>query len=135
MLGLHQFVDARDQVNNWCLAQIIDINSEDQTVTVHFDGWSDKYNAPFPKKTNKIAPFRSHSKGYTGQQKVALRTGWNLNQTQIVMLEKKLKEIIQSKFTCFESAHACTQFIRGELYVFVDSVMTIYTNITSNDLP
>lgn len=108
MLGLHQFLDARDQVNNWCVAQIIETNSEAQTVTLHFDGWSDKYNTEVSRKTSKIAPFRSHSKGYTGQQKVALRAGWSLNQTQIVMLENKIKEIIASKFTCFESAHACT---------------------------
>ena len=122
-------------MNNWCLSQIVETNIEAQTVTVHFDGWSDKYNVELPRKTSKIAPFRSHSHGYTGQQKVALRTGWVLNQTTFVMLETKLKEIIQSKFTCFESAHACTQFIRGELYVFVDSILTIYSNITSNDLP
>jgi hypothetical protein len=135
LLGLHQYVDARDQVNNWCVGQIIETNSETQTVTVHFDGWSDKYNVELPKKTSKIAPFRSYSRGYTGQQKVALRTGWSLNQTTFVMLETKIKEVIQSKFTCFESANACTQFIRGELYIFVDSILSLYTNITSNDLP
>lgn len=87
-------MDARDQVNNWCVGQIIDINSETQTVTVHFDGWSDKYNVELPKKTSKIAPFRSYSRGYTGQQKVALRTGWSINQTTFVMLETRIKEII-----------------------------------------
>lgn len=108
MLGLHQFIDARDSVNTWCVAQIVEVNNEAQTITIHYDGWSDKYNMTVPKKTSKIGPFRSQCKGYSGQHKVALRPGWSLNQTTLVMLETKIKEIIQTKFTCFESAHACT---------------------------
>lgn len=122
-------------MNNWCVAQIVDVNNEAQTITIHYDGWSDKYNITVSKKTSKIAPFRSHCKGYSGQNKVALRPGWTLNQTTLVMLETKIKEIVDSKFTCFESAHACTQFVRGELFIFVDSILSLSQCLTSNDLP
>jgi hypothetical protein len=47
---------------------------------------------------------------------------------------KKISDIIASEFTCFESAYQCTQFIRGELYFYVDSMITLSNVITSDDL-
>ena len=38
------------------------------TVKVHFEGWSDRHDAVFKKNSNKMAPFRSQTAGYTGQR-------------------------------------------------------------------
>jgi len=43
--------------------------------------------------------------------------------------------ILDSKFTCFTSAHECTQFIRGELYFYLDSLLTLHMSIEPSDLP
>ena len=51
------------------------------------------------------------------------------------MMEKKVNEIIKSRFTCFQSAHECTQFIRGQLYFYVDSLLTLKHATTKNDIP
>ena len=104
-------------------------------IKVHFDGWSERYDDVQSKKTTKLAPFRSHSRGYTGQHKVAYRAGWRLNPNHQVILEAKVKDIIATKFKCFGSPHECTQFVRGELFIFIDSILTMSANITSNDLP
>ena len=36
---------------------------------------------------------------------------------------------------CFKSGYECTQFIRGELFVFVDSLLTLSLYTESDDLP
>jgi len=36
------YIDARDTVNNWCVAEVLKIDSNE--VRVSYDGWSDKYN-------------------------------------------------------------------------------------------
>ena len=51
------------------------------------------------------------------------------------MIERKVNEIVESKFTCFEDAQACTQFIRGELYFYLDSLLTMPTQFDASDLP
>ena len=42
--------------------------------------------------------------------------------------------ILESKFQCFTSAFECTQFIRGELYVYMDSLLTLPMTITPSDI-
>lgn len=51
------------------------------------------------------------------------------------LLENKVKEITTSDFRCFSSAYECTQFIRGELFFYVDSLLTLHTQTTREDLP
>lgn len=65
------FIDAKDSVNNWCVATITEIN--DNKVTVSFDGWSSKWKDTHLMRGPKIAPFRRYSYGYTGQAKAAIR--------------------------------------------------------------
>ena len=43
--------------------------------------------------------------------------------------------MLSTKFTCFASAHECTQFIRGELYFYLDSLLTMEIAISPTDLP
>jgi hypothetical protein len=40
------FLDAKDTVNTWCLAQIIDV-FPDNYLLLHYDGWSKKYDEVF----------------------------------------------------------------------------------------
>jgi len=109
------FVDAKDSVNNWCVGQIVEENVDHGTVKVRFEGWSDKHDVVLKKNSNKLAPFRTQTMGYTGQRRAAFRD-FRLNQAQQIIIEKKVQRVVDSKFTCFSSAHECTQFIRGELY-------------------
>lgn len=41
---LDLYVDAKDSVNNWCIAKIIDHDLPHYKISVHFDGWSGKYD-------------------------------------------------------------------------------------------
>jgi hypothetical protein len=81
-----------------------------------------------------MAPFRNYTMGYTGQTKSAYRD-FKVNAAYHTHIMKKINDTITSEFTGFESAYQCTQFIRGELYFYVDSMITLTNIITSDDLP
>ena len=65
-LKVQSFVDAKDQVNNWCVAYVIEENLDNNTVKLHFEGWSQRFEIVLKRNSNKMAPFRSHTRGYTG---------------------------------------------------------------------
>lgn len=67
-----RFIDAQDSVNTWCLSSICQI-IDPKNIKVHYDGWSSKWDMTAKITSYKIAPFRKWSRGYTGQQRVALR--------------------------------------------------------------
>lgn len=46
----------------------------------------------------------------------------------------RVKQIMESDFKCFNSPNELTQFIRGELYFYIDSLISLYTSTTSDDL-
>jgi hypothetical protein len=48
---------------------------------------------------------------------------------------KIVKEIIDKDFTNFETATKVTQFIRGELYFYIDSLISLFTSTNSEDIP
>lgn len=128
-LAVDTYVDAKDTVNNWCVAIVKGINHDERTVRVGFEGWSSKYDIEVKRTSNKIAPFRTHSFGYTGQQKIAYRD-FKMTSTYMAYMEKRVQEVIDSNFMGFSNAYECTQFIRGELYYYVDSLLTLHTLIT-----
>ena len=133
-LCLDFYVDAKDSINNWCVALIKKVNHDEKSVRLSFEGWSSKYDVEVKRVSTKIAPFRTHTQGYTGQSKTAYRD-FKLQQPYMVFLEKKIQEILDSNFLCFQSAIEVTQFLRGELYYYVDSLLTLHQVINSEDLP
>jgi hypothetical protein len=42
------YLDVKDDFN-WCVAQIVDLNSERDIMVVHFDNWSSKYDEVSPR--------------------------------------------------------------------------------------
>lgn len=133
-LAVDTYVDAKDSVNNWCVAQVKGINFEEKTLRLGFEGWSSKYDIEIKRNSTKIAPFRQHSQCYTGQFKTAYRD-FKMSPTYMAHIEKRIRQIMESNFLHFGSAYECTQFLRGELYFYVDSLLTLPLLINSEDLP
>lgn len=115
------YVDAKDSINSWCVAQVIEVDVSQSRVKVHYDGWSQKWETWLPIQEDKLAPFRMHSKRYTGQPKQAIRD-WTLKLAEIEEVEGLMTRYMQSGFT--ESAPEVTHFLRGRLFTLVDNVMT-----------
>ena len=91
---------------------------------LHFEGWSLRYDIEVKRNSTKIAPFRTHSLGYTGQQKSAFRD-FKFNPSYMALLSNRCREIIDSEFKCFQRPYEITQFLRGEFFYYVDSLLTM----------
>lgn len=50
-------------------------------------------------------------------------------------MTKKVRDLTETQFRYFETAHDFTQFVRGELYMFIDSILTLFNVISADDLP
>ena len=48
---------------------------------------------------------------------------------------KVVKEIIEKDFANFENPYKVTQFIRGELYFYIDSLISLFTATNAEDIP
>jgi hypothetical protein len=83
--------------------------------------------------SSRIAPFRKYTEGYTGQTKTALRE-FSLNYAYQVTMLNYIQQITESEFKCFTSAFECTQFIRGELFIYFDSLITLVNNPSQADI-
>ena len=127
------YIDAKDSVNNWCVAKIIDHDLQHNRIQIHFDGWSQRYDEMVRPGSSRIATFRKYTQGYTGQSKVALRD-FDLNYSYQVTLLNRIQRVIESDFLCFKDANECTQFIRGELYIYFDSLMTLVSEPAKTDI-
>ena len=38
------YIDAKDTLNKWCVAQIVDVDDIHNTVKLHFEGWAARYD-------------------------------------------------------------------------------------------
>lgn len=65
------WVDAIDSINAWLSSSIEEVDGT--SIKVHFEGWPSKWDEWMRITSYKVAPFRKHSIGYTGQVRVALR--------------------------------------------------------------
>jgi hypothetical protein len=109
------FIDSKDTMNTWCVGKIIKIDPEVKTVTVRYEGWSDKWDSTFPFHSNRIAPFRMHSALYTGQKGNALRSFY-FAEDYLISLAERLNDLPKTAFEI-------TQFLRGELFTSVDCLL------------
>lgn len=82
----------------------------------------------------RISHFRRHTEGYTGQKKNAYRT-FKISYTIHDQYLKTVRHLIETKFDDGMSAADLTQFVRGELYFHLDSLLSIVTSTTVEDLP
>lgn len=40
-------IDAKDSMNNWCVAKIIEFFPKEERVYIRYDGWAEKWNDVF----------------------------------------------------------------------------------------
>lgn len=71
------YLDALDTENIWRVAQVIDLF--ENKLKIHYEGWGSKYDISIDKDSNKLARFREHTRGYTGQRYNAMRAEWHFD--------------------------------------------------------
>ena len=117
---LNRFIDARDSVNKWCAARVVQV--DEASLSLRFDGWGRKWDERVSFKSSRIAPFRKHSRLYTGQTMNAIRE-WSFKQEELAGYQTRVEDLIKGHFA-FDSAYETTQFLRGDLFTLVDCLLT-----------
>jgi len=118
------YIDANDGAK-WRVAQIIGVANN--SLEIHYEGWTIKYDEKnLPKTAAKLAPFRSCSRGYTGQNIQAYRD-FNFETSECLNKQTTLQKLISSNLdnTIGISAYELTQLIRGELFFYCDSLLSL----------
>ncbi len=75
------YIDAKDTVNQWCVAEVIDWERGKRRLGIHYEGWSAKFDDSLVLQGEghpKLGPFRRNSRGYTGQVRAAYRSTFEL---------------------------------------------------------
>lgn len=122
--------DAKDTLGVWRVGRI---RKRTKTIAiVHFDGWSDKWKQIYCLHSTLIAPFRMHSKGYTGQFKKPLRD-WDYNEDTIKTSEGIMTILVHDNFSGL-APYELTLFLRGDLYIQIDSLMCHTYNNPSKEV-
>jgi hypothetical protein len=62
-LQIGQWVDVRDTIDQWLEAQVIDL--KDNMVYIHYNGWGTRWDEWIDMKSERIKPFRFHTKQNT----------------------------------------------------------------------
>jgi hypothetical protein len=127
------YVDAKDSVGRWWVCQIVEIQEDNDMVRVHYDGWSEKYDELISLKSSKIAPFRYFTTCYTGQNVSAYRD-FHFNPEVHKRFIKELEDIYIKGFEVLGTPRRVNQYLRGELYLYVDSILTLFLNTTEREL-
>ena len=105
----------------WHVGYIIKEN--EKVFSIHFEGQSRDNDLILIKEgLNIIAPFRIYTQGYTGPSDRARRF-FKYSQTYKKEIESKLMSLIDSKFSVNDPIEF-TQFFRGELFFYIDSLIT-----------
>lgn len=115
------WVDAQDSDGTWRLARIKEIFNPD-AVLVSFDGRSRRYDKICYLSNSTFTPLRLHTRGYTGQQRITTRE-YELQPSQVKLMEQKMTLLRRTEFRVF-SAYELTLFVRGDLFVLVDDLLT-----------
>mmetsp|Transcript_5954 Transcript_5954/g.5249 ORF Transcript_5954/g.5249 Transcript_5954/m.5249 type:complete len:214 (+) Transcript_5954:25-666(+) len=125
--AVDSYIDAQDSFSSWRVGKILEINND--FLKINFDGWSHKWDENIHKNSSKLHPFKMKTPPYTGGNKAAIRN-FEFESSRGILIEmiKQLKYFSSQKFDG-EDPYLITQFLRGELYVFMDSVMSVNTLI------
>ena len=119
----NSYVDSKDTVNNWWVAKTLSVDAGKEELYLHFDGWSTKYDEAIMFLSSKLEPFRMITKGYTGMKNSTKRDEWKYTFHELDAIKRKIEDVIDSDFSNLKSAHDATQFLRGEVFFFVDCLL------------
>ena len=118
---LGSYIDAKDSMNDWCVAEVSEICEKKKTITVIYDGWGQRA-ATYPFRSAKIAPFRKNTTKYTGPKRIAIRE-WKISEQELTEMQTQLNQILESNLSN-DDPFFITQFYRGKIYIFIENLLT-----------
>ncbi|CAM9701683.1 unnamed protein product, partial [Hapterophycus canaliculatus] len=94
-LMVGDWLDARDSDGTWCVAQVVRIEGE--TMRVHFQGYSSKYDEDIRLESPKLAKLGTHTAGRdTGQSTRRPGAPWGITPNEVRQVISRIKSILPS---------------------------------------
>ena len=92
---------------------------------MHYEAWTQKYDEKdIPVNSIRVAAFRTHTVGYTGQPKCPYRD-FQFSDSECMAYDKKLRLYMSKNFIVQDKAVDINQFFRGKLFIYVDTLLTL----------
>lgn len=123
--SIGDFVDALDTANNWLVGRILDIDPNTQDFFIHYEGWADKWNEWIPRKSSRLAPHRSRTKGK--------RTGWEGDRSAFCLVDdvenfENMEEQLELALDCLKQGGGLSDethmFIVGENSKYIANLLS-----------
>ena len=92
------FLEVQDQVQKWCEAEVIGINTFTYTLRITYLYWGDKYDEDIPFFSSRLAPFPTHTyqpgepRTLQVGQRVEKQDGERWGEAEVKALEEKEEE-------------------------------------------
>lgn len=115
------YIDAKDSMNDWCVAKVIEVSPVLGKVTVVYDGWGNSRQCMYSLSSSKIAPFRKNSRGYLGPRRMAYRD-WEFDRAELTIIQTFLQEKLSGDLL-LGTAFDTTQFYRGTLWIYIENLL------------
>lgn len=117
-----EFIDASDSVQKWCVARVVD--KRENEIYIHYEGWSDRWNEWIPINSERLAPYRTRSKGRdTGPENND--RAYRLSDPQCAKefgdVYKRLEQLLERKD---KWGPEDMQFITGPMGAFVSNCLS-----------
>ena len=114
-------IDILNKKKEWVIGKVL--TAMPNEIVVKYDKEPSKDENTVKLSSGTIATFRTHTKGYANLSK-CLQKLTPPNLDHLASAQEKAEKVIESQFKCLATSFEITQYIRGELYIFVDSVLT-----------
>lgn len=117
------YMDIKDG-KTWRASIIKAVNKSNQTIDFHFQGWGEKWDENLKFTSYKIAFFRKHTTGYTGNDQFAVRTNIHLIEQELKENSQELDEIYNNNLEGM-SPHEIIQKITGKHFYYCDFLLSL----------
>lgn len=119
-LKVGDWVDAKDRVNKWCVAQITAATAD--AVTVQYKGWANgKWDETISKNSAKLAPLSTHTGGKDTGRSFREQGGvWEVDTAEIDAIAQRMYSAAAGELP----PDQCTMFLSGDLTAYIEKCLT-----------
>lgn len=107
-------VDVLDTAQEWLVGRVVEYDDAKGEFFIHYEGWADKWNEYVPRKSNRIAPHRSRTRGkqtgFAGDRQAfnLCEDVANFERYEQFVANAAKKIMVCTQLCMHVSTHACT---------------------------
>jgi len=119
-LAKGDLVDAKDTLGTWRVAEVIEIDSENEKLIIHYTGWPSKWDEDIRMDSTRLAPAGKHT---AGQAEVGIKVQgqyWDVLPEDVEGVESRVLAFLDGQFVGEEA----TRFWTTEIPLYIEKCLT-----------